>query len=110
MPVLHVVMLTFKDDIHPKEIQSTITRMLNLKTECLHPGTARPYIISLRGGRENSIEGLQNGLTHIFVMEFQTTEDRNYYVRADPAHLLFAQSIVPVVAKTQVVDFAAGVW
>jgi hypothetical protein len=33
--------------------------MLDLKNQCLHPGTSRPYIISLKGGRENSIEGLQ---------------------------------------------------
>ncbi|QKX64581.1 uncharacterized protein TRUGW13939_11756 [Talaromyces rugulosus] len=121
MPVTHVVMFKFKNDVPPKEIQSIVSRMLDLKNQCLHPGTSRPYIISLKGGRENSIEGLQvsddfissyteNSATHIFTMDFQTSEDRDYYVRADPAHLLFVQSIGSVVDKVQVVDFAAGVW
>lgn len=33
--------------------------MLDLKNQCLHPATSKPYIISSKGGRENSIEGLQ---------------------------------------------------
>uniref|UniRef100_A0A093UQA2 Stress-response A/B barrel domain-containing protein n=1 Tax=Talaromyces marneffei PM1 TaxID=1077442 RepID=A0A093UQA2_TALMA len=120
MPVSHVVMFKFRDDATPKEIQPIVQQMLDLKNECLHPGTSRPYIISSKGGRENSIEGsqtarlypsrYQNGLTHIFIIEFNNCEDRDYYVRSDPAHLLFLQAARSFIDKVQVVDFAAGVW
>ena len=104
--------------------------MLDLKNQCLHPATSKPYIISSKGGRENSIEGLQvwlvllgfymeterlflayqNGMTHIFIHEFNNSEDRDYYVRSDPAHLLFIQGAKSFIDKAQVVDFAVGVW
>lgn len=49
-------------------------------------------------------------MTHIFVFEFNNVEDRNYYVRTDPAHLLFQYGAKAIIDKVQVVDFAAGVW
>ena len=52
----------------------------------------------------------QNGLTHIFIHEFNNSEDRDYYVRSDPAHLLFIQGAKGFIDKAQVVDFAVGVW
>jgi Stress responsive A/B Barrel Domain len=113
--------------------------MLDLKNHCLHPATSKPYIISTKGGRENSIENsqvyiyiysnvplhlhqriengllidagyLQNGLTHIFVVEFNNVEDRDYYVRTDPTHRIFVHGARPIIDKIQVVDFAVGVW
>lgn len=80
MPVNHVVMMKFKDEATPKEIQPVsylashtsnanwqpsqiVNQMLDLKNRCLHPATAKPYILSSKGGRENSIEGLHVCLT-----------------------------------------------
>ncbi|EED19149.1 heat shock protein, putative [Talaromyces stipitatus ATCC 10500] len=108
MPVNHVVMFKFKDEATPKEVQPIVNHMLDLKNRCIHPATARPYILSSKGGRENSIEGIHNGFTHIFVHEFKNPEDRDYYVRTDPEHLLFVQSARPWIDKVQVVDFAVG--
>lgn len=43
-------------------------------------------------------------------MEFNNTEDRDYYVRTDPAHMMFTQAAKPFIDKVQVVDFTVGQW
>ena len=52
----------------------------------------------------------KNGLTHAFVVEFDTPEDRDYYVRDDPVHQGFVKSAGPIIEKAIVVDYAAGVF
>ncbi|KAL9102190.1 MAG: hypothetical protein Q9163_002638 [Psora crenata] len=84
--------------------------MLALKDECMHPATDKPYIKTSVGGKDNSTEGIQDGITHGFVVEFESEEYRDYYVAKDPAHLAFVKSIEEVVEKAQVVDFAPGVF
>lgn len=53
---------------------------------------------------------LQNGITHAFVFEFENEQDREFYLKEDPAHLEFVKSIAGVVSKVQVVDFTPGVF
>jgi hypothetical protein len=48
---------------------------------------------------------LQNGITHGFVVEFASREDRDYYVKEDPTHQAFVKSIEDLVEKAIVVDF-----
>lgn len=43
------------------------------------------------------------------MIEFESEEDRKYYLEQDPAHLAFVQSIGAVVERIQVVDFTPGV-
>jgi hypothetical protein len=38
--------------------------MLALKAACLHPQTKKPYITSVAGGRDNSVQGLQVSERH----------------------------------------------
>lgn len=52
----------------------------------------------------------QNGITHGFVVEFASAEDRDYYVMTDPAHQAFVTSIGDLVEKAIVVDFSDGVY
>lgn len=52
----------------------------------------------------------QNGITHVFVSEFDSEEDRQYYLEEDPAHLAFVKDIAGIVGKGQVVDFTPGVF
>lgn len=33
--------------------------MIALKENCVNPSTQKPYIVSLKGGRDNSVEGKQ---------------------------------------------------
>ena len=52
----------------------------------------------------------KNGITHGFVAEFASAEDRNYYVNTDPTHQAFVKSIDELVEKAIVVDFSNGVY
>ncbi|KAK3332838.1 hypothetical protein B0T19DRAFT_439645 [Cercophora scortea] len=108
--ITHVVLFQFKDGVSPDVVQTTCASLLALKENCLHPLTQRPYILSLKGGRDNSPEGLQGGLTHGFVAEFATVEDRAYYLEKDPAHLGFIADVQGLVVKAVVLDFADGVF
>ncbi|KAK4221162.1 dabb-domain-containing protein [Podospora fimiseda] len=110
MPVVHTVLFQFKADATPEEAKAACDRFLALKDSCVHPASNTPYIKSLKGGKDNSTEGLQNGITHGFVVEFESVEDRDYYVATDPAHQAFVKSIGDVVIKAIVVDFEDGVY
>ncbi|EAW11893.1 Dabb family protein [Aspergillus clavatus NRRL 1] len=108
MTVTHIVQFQFKSTASPAEVKDTCDRMLALKTNCIHPTSQKPYIKASSGGKDNSIEGLQNGITHVFVVEFESVEDRDYYVQKDSAHLEFVKSLGAVLEKAQVVDFTPG--
>ncbi|KAK3315876.1 hypothetical protein B0H66DRAFT_559925 [Apodospora peruviana] len=110
MTLTHTVLFQFKADANRDDVKAACTRFLALQQNCLHPTTQTPYIISLKGGKDNSPEGLQNGITHGFVVGFATAEDRDYYVAKDPAHLAFVKSIDGLVEKATVVDFTNGVF
>jgi len=110
MAVIHLVQFKFKDEVTADEVHQACSRMLALKVNCLHPTTKQPYVSSIVGGKDNSAEGLQQGLTHAFVVEFASEDDRDYYVRHDPAHQAFVKSIGVVVEKAQVLDFTPGIF
>ncbi|EFE41812.1 hypothetical protein TRV_03494 [Trichophyton verrucosum HKI 0517] len=108
MSVTHVVLFQFKKEVSPEAVRNLSTRMLGLKDKCLHPLTQKPYILSSSGGVDMSIEGIQNGMTHAFVVNFASKEDRDYYVQKDPMHQDFVKSAGEVLEKAQVVDFING--
>ncbi|KAI1859866.1 hypothetical protein JX265_010315 [Neoarthrinium moseri] len=87
-----------------------VTRMLSLKDGCVHPESQRPYIKSLTGGKDNSPEGLQNGIQYAFVVEFESLADRDYYVSTDPTHQAFVQSAGSIIEKAIVVDYSTGIF
>lgn len=105
------------------------SKFFGLKKACVHPDTRRPYILSITGGKDTSIEGLQvhtrdsgfvviqasdaqlqNGMSHAFILRFSSNEERDYYVKEDPAHKAFKDAAAAVVEKTIVVDFQEGVF
>ncbi|KAK4452537.1 hypothetical protein QBC34DRAFT_26714 [Podospora aff. communis PSN243] len=110
MSVTHVVLFQFKPDLPVAEVRAACSRFLALKEACIHPTRQEAYVLSLRGGKDHSPEGLQNGMTHGFVVEFASVEDRDYYVNKDPAHLAFVKSIEALVDKATVVDFNDGAY
>lgn len=50
----------------------------------------------------------KHGVTHAFVVEFASVEDREYYVKQDPAHIAFVKKVIPFLAKPYIVDFTPG--
>lgn len=45
-----------------------------------------------------------------FVVEFESDEDREYYVKKDPAHAEFVKSIAGLVEKVGIMDYQPGVF
>ncbi|UPX17143.1 uncharacterized protein EKO05_0007518 [Ascochyta rabiei] len=86
------------------------SKFFGLKKACIHPDTRRPYILSITGGKDTSIEDLQNGMSHAFILRFNSDEERDYYVKEDPAHQAFKDAAAAVVENTIVVDFQEGVF
>ncbi|KAK1771959.1 hypothetical protein QBC33DRAFT_171859 [Phialemonium atrogriseum] len=108
--VTHTVLFQFKADANPEHVHAACARFLSLKDACIHPTTQTPYITSLQGGKDNSAEGRQNGITHGFIVEFASAEDRDYYVGTDPIHQAFVKSLDGLVEKAIVIDFRNGVY
>ncbi|KAJ5089478.1 stress responsive A/B barrel domain protein [Penicillium argentinense] len=110
MSITHVVLFQFKSSVTAEVINDVCSRMLALKDDCLHPLSQKPYIKSSSGGIDNSIEGIQNAISHAFVVEFSSAADREYYVRNDPVHQEFIQSVGGLLEKAQVIDFTDGIF
>ncbi|KAH7355592.1 stress responsive A/B barrel domain-containing protein [Pyrenochaeta sp. MPI-SDFR-AT-0127] len=106
----HIVLFQFKDGTSPFAIKEITSKFFGLKKACVHPSTRRPYILSISGGKDISIENLQNGISHAFVLQFLSNEDRDYYVNEDPVHQAFKEAAATVVEKALVVDYQDGVF
>ena len=105
-----------------------IAQFFGLKKTCIHPTTLRPYIVSISGGKDISTENLQvcsrskfgdrqqsdlleqNGISHAFVLQFHSIEDRDYYVNDDPVHKTFKEAAASALEKAIVVDYQNGVF
>ncbi|KAJ6447147.1 hypothetical protein O9K51_01922 [Purpureocillium lavendulum] len=110
MAVVHVVLFQFKSTAGADAVQKVCSAMLALHGGCMHPTSQKPYIQSVTGGTNNSPEPHQNGLTHGFVVQFDSTEDRDYYVNDDPVHQGFKDLAGPIIEKVCVLDYTAGVF
>ncbi|EGX96688.1 stress responsive A/B barrel domain protein [Cordyceps militaris CM01] len=107
-PITHIVMFEFKSDVTKAQRDELSKEMLALKDNCIHAATQKPYIVHSHGGTDNSIEGFQHGISHVFVVEFASVEDRTYYVKEDPVHSRYVQKLLPFLVKPTVVDFTPG--
>ncbi|KAL4888668.1 hypothetical protein BDV59DRAFT_188123 [Aspergillus ambiguus] len=110
MSITHIVLFQFKTDTTPDVVRDVCSRMLALKDKCIHPTTQKTYIRLSSGGADNSPEGIQNGITHAFVVEFASAADRDYYVKEDQTHQEFIRSLDGVIEKAQVIDFTPSVF
>lgn len=108
MTVIHVVLFQFSSSASEETVKDVCDRMLGLKQTCLHPTSQKPYVVESSGGKDNSPEGHQGGLTHGFVVQFANEEDRDYYALRDPVHIAFAKSLAGIVEKVTVLDYTVG--
>ncbi|KAB5559572.1 stress responsive A/B barrel domain-containing protein [Coniochaeta sp. 2T2.1] len=106
--VTHLVLFQYKDDAAADVIAQTNKQMLALKNTCLDPVTKKPYILSVTGGKDNSIEDRTSGISYAFIVEFDSPEKRNYYVNTDPSHQAFKAAAGGIIEKAIVVDFSDG--
>jgi hypothetical protein len=93
----HVVMFKFSDSATPANIQKIeeAFAMLPKKIEGIQ---------SFEWGINNSPEGLNQGLTHCFILTFTSEKDRDAYL-IHPAHKDFGKSLGSDVEKVTVFDF-----
>ncbi|KAH8599407.1 hypothetical protein B0O99DRAFT_669332 [Bisporella sp. PMI_857] len=108
MALVHIVLFKFKSSLSSDVIKAACARMLALKESCIHPTSQEPYILESSGGKDNSPEGLQDGLSHGFVVKFASERDRDYYVKEDPVHQTFVKSLDGLIEKVTVVDYEQG--
>lgn len=66
-----ILSVAFKSDASPEAKEALVASFEALAQQCLHPETNKPYITSLKAGRQNSPEGRTKGLDLIFVLEFE---------------------------------------
>ncbi|KAJ5726088.1 uncharacterized protein N7483_007445, partial [Penicillium malachiteum] len=80
-------------------------QIIGLKDNCIMPQTGKTYIKSFVGGKDHSPENAQNGMTHGFVSQFETREDRDFFLFQDPIHLALDVKISHVIERFIALDF-----
>lgn len=90
----HVVLCAFNADLDPTAIVADFAALADTV----------PSVRSLEHGVNVSPEGLADGFTHCFTLEFDSAADRDVYL-VDPAHLAFVERFSPTLAKILVFDY-----
>ena len=88
---------------------------MDLKTKSISKKTGKPLIKSLKAGmlehfylrkrfrllmiwigKNRSWESYSKGMTHGFVLEFESQDELDYYLTAEPVHLEFSRNAGPL--------------
>lgn len=97
-PVLrHVVLFKFKDTSSAEDIAKVEKAFRELPQKI-------SQINALEWGINNSPEGLNQGLTHCFLLTFESEKDRDDYL-VHPDHKVFGSIVGPHIDKVTVVDY-----
>ncbi len=95
--VKHIALLKFKPETTEEQIQSLFDSIMDLSE--IVPGV-EDYV----AGANNSPEGLNQDLTHGFIMTFQDAQARDTYL-PHPEHEKLKQLLLPHAEKVVVFDF-----
>jgi hypothetical protein len=95
----HVVLLSFKEDSSPEDIKKVEDAFIALQEKI-------PQIRDFEWGTNNSPEGLNKGLTHCFLVTFESEEDREIYL-PHPDHQAFVEVLSPHMEDVTVIDYWA---
>ena len=93
----HVVMFEFSKSATPASIQKIEAEFTSLPQKIKE-------IKGLEWGTNSSPEGLNQGLTHCFILTFTSDKDRDAYL-IHPAHKAFGASLGKDLEKVTVLDF-----
>ncbi|KAK4543188.1 hypothetical protein LTR36_005738 [Oleoguttula mirabilis] len=107
--ITHIVLFKYRPDISWQDFEAHFDTFRALQSRCLHPDTGKPYMLSMRMGKNRSWEPFSKGMTHGFVLEFASQAHLDYYLTADPVHLEFSRQAGPYIEDSLVVDITDGV-
>jgi len=93
----HVVLFKFKDGTAPEKVQEIVDAFSALPSKI-------PEIASYEWGINNSPEGLNKGLTHGFLLTFNSEADRATYL-PHPDHKAFGELLTPHLDDVTVLDY-----
>ena len=93
----HVVCFKFKADATEAQIEALIDAFVELEDQI-------PEVKALEWGTNNSPEGLDKGMTHIFQLTFDNEAGRDIYL-PHPAHQAFVEEHTGIVEDVVVVDY-----
>ena len=93
----HVVLFKFKDSSSNREISEVVDAFRAL------PGKV-DEISDFEWGTDVSVENLQQGFTHCFLVTFRSEADRAAYL-PHPAHKKFGKILGPHLDKVLVIDY-----
>ncbi len=95
----HVVLFQFKEGTSAEDIRKIENAFSALPSK-IHE------VYGFEWGTDVSVENLQKGFTHCFVVTFRSEADRDTYAK-HPAHVEFADSLGPCLEQVMVVDYWA---
>ncbi|KAK4978745.1 hypothetical protein LTR42_001245 [Elasticomyces elasticus] len=107
--ITHIVLFKYRPNITWTGLEEHFTAFTALRDRCLHPSTGKPYMLSMRMGKNRSWEPFSKGFTHGFVLEFASQPDLDHYLTADPVHLAFSREAGPLIEDSIVLDIQDGV-
>ena len=93
----HIVLFKFKPETTPEKLQEILSAFVALPSKIKE-------IKDLKWGTNNSPEDHAHGLTHAFVLTFDSAKDRDAYL-PHPAHKEFGKVVGPWIDEITVVDF-----
>ncbi|PYH79253.1 hypothetical protein BO82DRAFT_356627 [Aspergillus uvarum CBS 121591] len=103
MAFLHLVLFRFKPEIPRGRRQAILHEFKGLPQKCKDQ-SGRLYIRSIRGGVECT-PGVSSDTSHVFIVEFGSLQDREFYKNVDTIHAEFASRIIPLVSLTTMAVF-----
>lgn len=98
-PYRHVVLFKFKDSATPEQVQGIEKAFIELAKKV-------ETVKGFEWGTNVSPEGLNDGLTHCFLVTFADKAGLDVYL-PHPAHSAFVSQLKPILDKACVVDYVA---
>ncbi|UFH54831.1 Dabb family protein [Spirosoma sp. KNUC1025] len=95
--VQHIVLFKFKPETTPEKLKEILAAFEALPSKIKE-------IKGFQWGTNNSPENHAHGLTHAFILTFDSEKDRDAYL-PHPAHQEFGKIVGPWLADLTVVDF-----